>query len=132
MKLIQELTRIDEGAVKDAIMDLIDRAMDMVDVYDMTYEKAISAIADKVMEIDAKKIAQDKDMLVHMIESIYSKEDHADVVKEDEEPIEPKVIAKADEFQVVLDSDEQVHLIDGEENVRVSMPLVIWKQLVRS
>ena len=132
MKLIQELTRIDEGAVKDAIIDLIDRAMDMVDVYDMTYEKAISAIADKVMEIDAKKIAQDKDALVHMIESMYSKEDHADVVKEDEGADNwPKQIAAAGEFTVELDEDEKVTLMKRNQAV-VSMPLVIWKQLTRA
>ena len=54
------------------------------------------------------------------------KEDEAEDAAE-----EPKVIAKADEFRVELDADEQVSLIDGEGTVRVSMPLVIWKQLCR-
>lgn len=43
----------------------------------------------------------------------------------------PKLIAHADEFRVEMDEDEQVHILDGEGAVRVSMPLVIWKQLCR-
>lgn len=43
-----------------------------------------------------------------------------------------KVIAKADEFKVEFDeTTEQVDLMDGTGTVRVSMPLVIWKQLCR-
>lgn len=43
----------------------------------------------------------------------------------------PKLIAHADEFRVEMDEDEQVHILDGEGAVRVSMPLIIWKQLCR-
>jgi hypothetical protein len=43
----------------------------------------------------------------------------------------PKLISRADEFRVEMDKDEQVHLLDGEGTIRVSMPLVIWKQLCR-
>lgn len=43
----------------------------------------------------------------------------------------PKLISHADEFRVEMDKDEQVHLLDGEGKIRVSMPLVIWKQLCR-
>ena len=50
---------------------------------------------------------------------------------EEDKPAEPKVIAKADQYKVELDDDEQVHLMDGEETILVSMPLVIWKQLMR-
>ncbi len=55
----------------------------------------------------------------------------ASAIKEEEDSEFPKVIAKADEFRVELDGDEQVHLLDGEDTVRVSMPYVIWKQLTR-
>ena len=47
-------------------------------------------------------------------------------------PQEDHVIARADEFTVVLDDDEYVHLLDGEGNVRVSMPHDIWEQLRKS
>lgn len=44
----------------------------------------------------------------------------------------PKVIAKADEYRVELDDDEQVHLLNGHSRILVSMPLVVWKQLCRA
>ena len=53
-----------------------------------------------------------------------------DSTETEEEPAN-RVIAKADEFKVEVDADEQVHLLDGENSVRVSMPLMIWKQLAR-
>lgn len=62
------------------------------------------------------------------------------IVKEDEVPAKdddsednefPKVIAKADQYKVELDEDEQIHLLDGEGTVLVSMPEVIWNQLKR-
>lgn len=43
----------------------------------------------------------------------------------------PKLLSQADEFRVEIDENEQVHLLDGEQTVRVSMPYVIWKQLCR-
>jgi hypothetical protein len=42
---------------------------------------------------------------------------------------EGHVIGKADGFKVELDKDGQVHLIDGEGTIRVSMPKDTWKNL---
>lgn len=43
-----------------------------------------------------------------------------------------KVIAKADEFKVILNTEtEQVNILDGEKTVRLTMPLIVWKQLTR-
>jgi hypothetical protein len=39
------------------------------------------------------------------------------------------LIARTDEFKVELDEDGLVHLLDGEETVRVSMPIDIWKRM---
>jgi hypothetical protein len=39
------------------------------------------------------------------------------------------LIAHADEFKVELDDDGLVHLLDGEETIRVSMPIDIWKRM---
>lgn len=52
---------------------------------------------------------------------------------EDDEVVEPRVIAKAGDFQVLLMDDEQVML----QNIKArkdlaQMPLVIWKQLTRA
>ena len=53
---------------------------------------------------------------------------HEDV----EEKPNTVILSKADEFKIELEKDsEQVNLIDGEGTIRVSMPLVIWKQLSR-
>jgi hypothetical protein len=40
-------------------------------------------------------------------------------------------IAKSENFSVVLGQNEQVSLVDGKGNVRLSMPFVEWKQLTR-
>lgn len=132
MKLIQELWQVTEGRMKEVLIDLIDRAIDKVDTYDMEYEAACKEIAKKVHEMERFGAEVDNDFLMSLIKDIYSEADHKDVVKEDEESVEQKVIAKADEFTLMLDEDEQVHLLDGEKTVRVSMPLVIWKQLTRA
>lgn len=133
MKLIQELSQVTEGRMKEVLIDLIDRAIDKVDTYDMEYEAACKEIAKKVHEMEKFGAEVDNDFLMSLIKDMYSEADHKDVVKEDEEDDdEDKVIAKADEFTLMLDADEQVHLLDGEKTVRVSMPLIIWKQLTRA
>lgn len=48
-----------------------------------------------------------------------------------EETKENTLIGQADEFTVELDSDGFVHILDGEGVIRLSMPHLIWKQLVR-
>jgi hypothetical protein len=129
MKLIQELSSLFEGALKDSIIDAVDAAMDKLNMYDFeSYEAAIKGIMAEVN----KHIDADQDSLESMVRGMYTEEDHEEALKEDSGDSEwPKVIAKADEFRVELDEDEQVHLKDGEGNIRVSMPLVIWKQLSR-
>jgi hypothetical protein len=59
--------------------------------------------------------------------------DPDDLSEAEDADVKPKkIIAKADEFRVEFDEDtENVDLIDGEGTIRVSMPLVIWKQLCR-
>lgn len=52
---------------------------------------------------------------------------------DDEELDEPRVIAKAGEFQVLLLPDEQVILQNIKQSKDiVKMPMIIWKQLSRS
>ncbi len=42
-----------------------------------------------------------------------------------------RVIAKGGDFRVELGQNEQVSIIDGKGNIRLSMPMVIWKELTR-
>lgn len=44
---------------------------------------------------------------------------------------EGHVLGKSDEFKLELDKDGQVHLLDGEGTVRVSMPKDTWKDLAK-
>jgi hypothetical protein len=53
-------------------------------------------------------------------------------VVEEEEGTWPLLLAQADEFRVECDEDKNVHLLDGEQSIRASMPLKVWKQLVTS
>jgi len=133
MKLLQELSSVViEASSKDSIMDVIDTAIDFVDVYSMTYTDAINAIADKAIEMDSKDILGDRNHLIELIKSVYNEEDHSEVVKEDEaEGNWPKKLGAAGEFSVEVDEDEQVTLLKRNNKI-VSMPLVIWKQLIRA
>lgn len=53
-----------------------------------------------------------------------------DAAKPDE-PAPNKVISKAGTFRVELGANEQVSIIDGKGNIRLSMPMVVWKELAR-
>ena len=125
MNLLQELSGLREGAMKDLIMDLIERAIQLTDTDGMSYEKAIEAIAKKVHEMDHSEVANDHEMLIDMIKGMFDEED----LKEDANW--PKLIAHADEFRVEQDEDGQVHILDGEQSIRVSMPLTVWKKLAK-
>jgi hypothetical protein len=132
MKLIQELSQVTEGRMKEAIIDLIDKAMDLVDVHGMTHDEALKEIADKVHEMDHFDIAADHDALMSMINDMYGEEDHADALKEDEADDNwPKLIGKAGDFSLEVDENEKVTLLKNHQEI-VSMPLVIWKQLARA
>ena len=50
----------------------------------------------------------------------------------DDEVFKPRVIAKADQFRVELISNEQVNVLNGKNQILVTMPLIIWQQLARS
>mgnify|MGYP003651981012 CR=1 FL=1 len=42
------------------------------------------------------------------------------------------ILGQADEYVLELDADGTVHLLDGEKTIRVSMPLDIWQQLIKT
>ena len=133
MKLLQELKTMHEGQVKDAIMDIIDKAITRVDTSGMSYDQAVRKIAQKAHELDVQEIlsGMPASELIAMVKAQFEPED-MEAVREEAENGNTTIIAKADEFTVQLDGDdEMVHLLDGEKNIRVSMPLVIWKQLCR-
>ena len=44
---------------------------------------------------------------------------------------EPKVIAKAGDYKVQLGDNEQVSIVDSKGSIRLTMPLVNWKELTR-
>jgi hypothetical protein len=224
MNLLKELSQLREGAVKDAVMDLIDRAVKQADTDGHTYPEAVDAIVKQLKKIDHKEFTggmtttelrglvrqqfepsdlkesgikglkvvptndnglgsatnfhdvalfgkvigmvwedaggtwsaklsngtswdgfPNKDEAVEQItddmnlnedDAAYaSSPEGADGEKkpeEEEEKPKTKVIAKADEYTVEQDEDEQIHIIDGEGIIRLSMPLIIWNQLKRS
>lgn len=42
-----------------------------------------------------------------------------------------QLLADSDEFAAYLDSDDSVHILDGEYTIRVSMPLRVWENLIK-
>jgi len=78
-----------------------------------------------------EEVADIMQMPVSKITKFMESLNEADEPSEDEKENE-QIIAKADEYRVRLYKDtETVDLLDGEETILVSMPLVIWKQLTR-
>lgn len=136
MKLIQELSGLSsnllEGRAKDAIMDLIDRAISATTVSGMSYKDAVEAIAKTVHQMDDHELAGDHNMLVDMIKAHFDEEDLREDMQDGAEQTGPREIAKADEFKIMYhDAEESIDLVDGEGTIRVSMPMVVWKQLTR-
>lgn len=126
MKFLQELKSLHEGAVKGALADAIAATIERLPValLKQPYEEVVRQIAQKVQE---KNPGVDIDLLMDMVKTQFEPDD----LTESSDGNWPKLIAHADEFRVEMDEDEQVHILDGEGAVRVSMPLVIWKQLCR-
>lgn len=42
----------------------------------------------------------------------------------------PMLISAADQYRVECDEDRMVHLLDGENVIKVSMPIKVWEELV--
>lgn len=137
MKLLQELSTLSEGRVKEEIMRLVDEALLQFNFHNKTHEEAVKGLIKRIKERDRKGLVagmSDKEIeeYIDALEPEGWRDDNEIVEAEDPEDTNfPKLIAHADEFRVELDEDEQVNLLDGEGTVRVTMPLVIWKQLTR-
>ena len=132
--LMKELLQINEGAMKRAIEDVIEYAVNHAPIGKCSYEAAITKMVEFAKKRDHNEVlaGSSNEEIADYIRSYYPQEEHDPVLEAAEEESEwPKTIAKADEFKVQIDEDEQVSLLDGEESVRVTMPLVIWKRLCR-
>lgn len=134
--LLKELLHLQEGRVKEALMSIIDDAIKNTKLTNNgSYEDAVKEIVKYARFNDYNDVTagcSDAELETYVKDG-FTKDEHAGLNEdaEQDEPTKPKIIAKADEFRVELDDEEQVHLIDGEETIRVSMPLVIWKELKR-
>lgn len=128
MKLLQELSSLSEGGLKDALLDAIYKAMDKLDLYDFeSHEAAVKGIMAEVN----KHIDVDQDTLGDMVRDMYTEEDHEEALKEGADDSEwPKLIAQAGDFSVELDEDDKITMYERNTAI-ANMPLVIWKQLSR-
>lgn len=133
--LLKELLHLQEGRVKEVLMSIIDDAIKNTKIGDGSYEDAVKKIVKFARQNDNQDVTagcSDAELETYVKDG-FTKDEHAGLNEdaEQEELAKPKIIAKAGEFRIELDDEEQVHLIDGEETIRVSMPLVIWKELKR-
>lgn len=127
-------SNVKEGAMKEALMDLIEYAVKHAPIGKASYPLALRIIAKFARENDSENILAhcSDEELKEYITSEFTEDDHASINESGETDSNwPKLIAHADEFRVELDEDEQCHLLDGEGSIRVSMPFIIWKQLCR-
>lgn len=123
-----------EGRLKEMITTIIERAIKETDTKGLKKEEAIKKIAATARKLDRNNFMQAlSDVEIgEYVADMYDEEiKEAEDVDKDETDY-PKQIGKADEFTVMLDEDEQVHILDGEQSVRLSMPLITWKRLKRS
>ena len=129
MKLIQDLLKINSSMAQEGVSDMVKgvkRKIAGKEHPDVVAAKHAGRAMGHYNQGDIEK--GDKESARYMkVRDMHLK---AKGVTEDEETPR-KVIAKADEFTVELDEDEQVYILDGENSVRLQMPLVIWKQLQR-
>ena len=130
MNLLKQLMSIREGAVKDAVMDTIETATRKVVTTGLSYEEAVTEIAKYVKEHGSRDLFHDDSLeaIKDLVRTVFEPNDLTEASDED---TSNRLLAKADEFRVEIDDNEQVHLLDGEGTIRVSMPYVIWKQLSR-
>jgi hypothetical protein len=151
-----QISTLKEGQMKNAIMDTVEDMCRNPDLPSgISYDAAIKHIVKKIQNTDTVASEVPTSELAGYVKDYMSqeefeelKEDAFDQGGEDEQlhheeqpeqpqgdehqgTAQPKIIGKADEYKVELDGDEQVHITDGEGTVRLSMPFLIWKQLIR-
>lgn len=85
-------------------------------------------VAESHDELDAMHAAQ-ADEFHSRIPSVRDMKDEMVANIERRRAMATKELASADEFRVELDADGFVHILDGEETVRLSMPYEVWTQL---
>lgn len=78
MNLLKELTSLNEAAVKDAMMAMIDKAISQAKVKDLSYDEAVSAIGKLFRKLDAHKMASkmSDEALEDMIMADYDEQQH--------------------------------------------------------
>lgn len=128
---IKQLLALKEGQVKNQMSDIVEDAISEVDVSGLDYKAAVAKIAAYVIQHDRNELfaGRLKDA-IEFVSGMYSQRDHS-TIREAEESEFPKKIAKAGDFIVQLDEDEQVSVLDDAGAIKLQMPLVIWKQLTR-
>jgi hypothetical protein len=151
MKLLQELQSLREGAMKEALMELIEKAIEDTDTVGKGYVQAVKAIIHKTREIDSDGLVKSlsDEELAEYIRDQFDEEDLKEeaygddsATQQSQQPQnelptnhefkkpEPKVIGKAGNFSVTVDEEEQIHVLDGDQE-KLTMPYVLWTQLVR-
>ena len=129
--LIKQLMALNEGQVKNQMSDIVEQAIIEVDVSGLSYTAAIAKIAAYVIKHDNSELfGGNAREAADFVKGMYSAQEHS-TIKEEEDSEFPKKIAKAGDFIVELDEDEQVRVLGGSGEVKLQMPLMIWKQLTR-
>ena len=140
MKLIQELLQLNEGRMKDAIMDLIDRAIDAMPANEKKNLKDDPAeLIPTIRKMDNNELVAgigDQE-LVDMIDAMIGESILEDEGAVDQEDMKPKILAKSASvkgvtYMVVMDpASEEVQIVDSSHKVYLQVPFIIWQQLSR-
>lgn len=140
MTLLQELLSLNEGRIKNEIIDLIQRAMDLIDTDSLDSDAVADRIIDKLREIDNHNLTSgmDNEELIAMISPFLSEDvngEGEDVA--DQGDLKPKILAKSVPtkgvtYIVVMDPhSEEVQIVDSSHKVYLQVPFIVWQQLAR-
>lgn len=141
MKLLQDLLSLNEGAMKEAIIALIERAMSHVHSNTGNMDNDIATIVSQVRRLDNRDLTagSSDEELGEMVKSMLDESDYKmdEAVGGDEEEkmqiLSSAAGAHGVKYSVVLKpSAELVQVVDNADRVYLEVPLVIWQQLSRN
>lgn len=141
--LLQQLVKLNEGRMKEAMMDIIQNAVNHAPIGNASYQKALDIIVRFAKQRDNNEVlAGSSDSELKQYVKDFFPEDEFEGVREDvnegdeeesdEEEPKPKTISKADGFKVTFEEEtDRVRILDDAGETLATMPLVTWKQLCR-
>lgn len=135
MSLLKELHSLSSDSTRAKVVSMFLNNMKKADLSHLKSDEAMEKVLNHVRAQDKDGVlkrlsdeALEQLIRVHL-EPTLEAEETPDVDSSEED--EPRLLVKAGDFKVMVFPNELVKIMDNADNVRLEMPLVIWKQLSR-